>query len=186
MHLDARWCPALRHEIALHRAVPLEALLLVAMGLQHDVANYYAFHHAARHYPCHRRYDEPPCGECRRLERMRQWLVARLTEVSESIAIPWTGRTYSAVRQRVGAGEPLSRQPCHLLLARFRTDDEREALVVLLWIARRYLALTHPPGALTARWTARFRSRDVEQSRVEAIRAALDPSQRGGDADVVP
>lgn len=166
------WRPEVRQEVALHRVVKPDALIMALIGVMYDLEPN-SFRERARHQPC----DQPErqsCPECRRVDRVRQWVMDRCVEV---VALPRrdSDSTYYGVRARVGSGAPLRRAQATAIMERFKTSDEQEALTVLLWVVVRLLSMTHRPGALTARWSQLFGDAEYERRRVhqEALTAAL-------------
>ncbi len=153
------WRRELRDEIALHRAVPTEALLLVVLGMDLDVLAHEAFFRAARHAAECPTYDVA-CAECARLGRIHLYLWDLFTPVM--LALPDRWADYGLLRGAIGRGKRVVdasvRRRLAPLCARFRTEDVHEALVVTLWVARRLLGITHAPGALTAMWREEFAS----------------------------
>lgn len=180
--LSPDWRPELAREIAFHRAVPAEAVLLMIFGIDLDLCHQPfqpfgdRFAVSSRHAAEHPGTLDPACPACRRVERVRQYLLELCTPVV--LALPPEMTDYRRLRAALGRGERVVDETVRRwlapLCARFRTDDVHEALVVALWIARRLLGITHAPGALTAGWREHFMSDRALTKRQAALRHALD------------
>lgn len=169
-----RWRADLQHEIRLHSAVSTTALYLQVVGLTYDLVDSDAFIRRSRHGDDHPLYVALPvtgCVDCDVAERVRSYL-ERMCFVAMR-PLPPECYAYHTLRNVLGVGITPRRRYEPTLQQRLQADSEHDALVVLMYVARRLLAVTHAPGALTDAWRPGFYDDKRATKRIAAMREAV-------------